>query len=280
MCECPANHYAVIKPTISEDDFALRTFPHIKVQYIHKITQIPDAFEIVNVNNLHEVTGFVHTIISPRTCGNNGQFQKMVFTLNNDQGSILHITVWQEEIPRIEKSLILNSIVNISGAEVSNIKAGYQNKGNQPFQLTIRKNTIVTCLQEERPMPQIQKEEVHIVNLENMKNEEGRLIVEGYIKSPIRLLKYRINNELIHYGTGSLTNGKFKIEIRVKNFPEDVDEFNQGDHVRVEGLAKFTKEEKVVYVELCSTKGIQILDEKKMTLDDNFEGYIVIQKET
>lgn len=50
-----------------------------------------------------------------------------------------------------------------------------------------------------------------------------------------------MRDELIHYGVGSVTNGKYKIEIRVKNFPDDVDEFNKGDHLKVEGVLKFTR---------------------------------------
>lgn len=65
-------------------------------------------------------------------------------------------------------------------------------------------------------------------------------VLEGYIKSSIRLLRYQIKDEIIHYGIGSITNGEHKVEVRVRNFPEDIDEFTKGDHVRIEGLLKFT----------------------------------------
>lgn len=59
--------------------------------------------------------------------------------------------------------------------------------------------------------------------------------IEGFIKTPIRLLVTVINKERITYGTGAITDGKFKVEVKIRNFESKDQYFNKEDNVEVIG---------------------------------------------
>lgn len=56
------------------------------------------------------MTDYVRSIKASKHCGNNNQYRVMNFTLSNDNGAVYHVTVWNEEIDRIEPDLILDSV--------------------------------------------------------------------------------------------------------------------------------------------------------------------------
>lgn len=49
-----------------------------------------------------------------------------------------------------------------------------------------------------------------------------------------------MKNDLINYGLGSITNGTYKVEVRITNFSGDSELFEKGDNIEVEGILKFT----------------------------------------
>lgn len=99
----------------------------------------------------------------------------MSFTLSNNKGSVCHIIVWKEEIPRIEANLLLNSIVCINGFEYATFERNGFNKGNHQYEFIIRKNTTFTILKQTRIICQLPKKEIKLISSDNLKNEYGHI---------------------------------------------------------------------------------------------------------
>lgn len=144
----------------------------------------------------------------------------MYFTISNDEGSVCHVTVWKEEIDRVQPNLQLNSVVCIEGAEVAAIKPRF-NQGNLNFQLIIRKNTTFTILKDQRKI-NIENDDnkISLITFADVKSYTGRIRIRGFVKCAFRLLKYKLQESFINYGGGSITDGNMKLIVRIQKFPE------------------------------------------------------------
>ncbi|XP_051173513.1 uncharacterized protein LOC127289566 [Leptopilina boulardi] len=137
-----------------------------------------DEFEAICVGDLSsELTGYVKSIKASKKCGGENQYRIMNFTLSNDEDAVCHVSVWNEEINRIEPDLILNSVINIAGAEIKNFKDPKYNNGNQKYEMIIRKNTVVTLIKNQRCIKNDLKGEIiKLIDFEDLKTENGLIL--------------------------------------------------------------------------------------------------------
>ncbi|XP_043465228.1 uncharacterized protein LOC122507181 isoform X2 [Leptopilina heterotoma] len=224
-----------------------------------------EEFDAIEPNDTSlEVTGYVDKVTASKIVGRNTKYRVMSFILNNGSGTRCMVSVWGKEIDRIEPDLQVNMVLLIEGAEALSFKDPKFNEGTTSYQLNVKEHTKFTVLKSEncKQMENIRKPKT--IEFEDASSESGFVKIKGFIKSAFRLLTYTTNEEHIWYGVGTLTNGNYKMEIRIKDFAADTEYLEKGDHVEVEGILKFTKYEKLIYLSIDNTKCIKIIDEKKM----------------
>ncbi|XP_043463976.1 uncharacterized protein LOC122499593 [Leptopilina heterotoma] len=94
------------------------------------------------------------------------------------------------------------------------------------------------------------------------KNPNYNLEMEGYIKTNFRRLKYEYQSQIVNYGIGSITDGEFKIDVRIYNFPETEHNFEKGDPVSVTGFIKSYKDV-LPYIAVNEMDNIKIIEGKE-----------------
>ncbi|XP_036141279.1 uncharacterized protein LOC118645060 [Monomorium pharaonis] len=99
---------------------------------------------------------------SPRIVGNNQQYKIFKFFLNNGSGRRIQIVVWNDDIDKIRHHINLNNIIHLDGVQARSSKVASFNNGNTPFELLIRKNTIVSNLGKYEPTSNLEIEPMAI----------------------------------------------------------------------------------------------------------------------
>ncbi|XP_012537935.2 uncharacterized protein LOC105837589 isoform X3 [Monomorium pharaonis] len=156
------------------------------------------------------------------------------------------------------------SIVHLDGVRVS--RRYKYNKGNVPYDLIISENTVITILGEYKSIP---------IKMNEARNAPGRITLEAYVKSNFTERKDP-NDNLNKFGYGSVTDGKYKLEIRINDFSLTdylALDINKGDKIRVTGI--MAEDGNLIYLEIGNITCIQKL-EGYMSFSALLKGYLCI----
>ncbi|XP_051168358.1 uncharacterized protein LOC127286100 [Leptopilina boulardi] len=247
-----------------------------------------EEFHAIEINDFNvEVIAFVDSIQASKTVKSQNKkndeeilYRVMSFMLNNSEGTRCIVSVWGDEIDRIEPDLRVNMVIHIEGAVASKFKNNRWNNSTLNYQLLIKPHTKLNLLKMENVKNINFQNNLKLIEFEDLKTEQGLIKLQGFVKSAFRFLKYKIGKNVISYGCGSITNGKKKIEVRIQNFPDDENyEFlSKGDHVEIQGHIKFTKEENIIYLMAEREDWIQIMDKDKMPFHKLLNIFEVVKK--
>ncbi|CAL1685219.1 unnamed protein product [Lasius platythorax] len=179
------------------------------------------------------------------------------FFLNNNDGKLVSIVVWNRNIDRIQHHIKTNHIIYLDGVKA---KAKYGNNGNVPYELHVRDNTVVYNL---GLMPDNMPE---YTELSKALMTSRRIVLKGYIKT--NFAKYYGNDYEIpkgrhEFGCGSITDGTYKLEVHAQKFDQDNYiqlNLGKGDKIEIKGTMKAYEKDRPPYLSIDNLEDIKKLN--------------------
>ncbi|KAL0128620.1 hypothetical protein PUN28_003774 [Cardiocondyla obscurior] len=114
------------------------------------------------------------------------------------------------------------------------------NLENTNFELLIRKNTQVNYLGNFEPTKNFTDNPI-MVKINEIFYTSQRIIIDCFIKTNFNEIMNTKMNKIVGYG--SITDGTFKLEVRILNFSNDEylkKKINKGDHINIIGISQAT----------------------------------------
>ncbi|XP_043478212.1 uncharacterized protein LOC122508755 isoform X2 [Leptopilina heterotoma] len=217
-----------------------------------------------------ELVGFVGKVF-PRIVSGNTELLKFFFC--NDTGKKIQCVIWnKQDIDALERNIVENTKLHIDGACARvPIKEGY-NKGNVNFELQLYSTTVVTSLGPRELEAVVADENILEVEMDDIVHHENETIkLFAYIKSKFVYQSIGGNQNLGTYGCGSVTDGNFKLEVRIASFRNTMS-CEKGDPVNI--LGQIRSQGPRIYLQVNTENDVQVVPEtERLPVRDLMFGY-------
>ncbi|XP_051162238.1 uncharacterized protein LOC127286101 [Leptopilina boulardi] len=217
-----------------------------------------------------ELVAFVQKVIPRRL---SGKTELLKFYLSNNSGKIIQCVIWgTEEINELEEHICEANILHIDGACSRAPTKEEYNKGNVNYELQLFSTTVINVLGAHN-IPEIQEEENEIPDVElcDIIHHENNVIrLYAYIKSKFVSQSFGINRHFGTYGCGSVTDGNFKMEVRIVSFQNTLT-CKKCHPVYLTG--KVRNQGPRIFLQLNTEADIEVTDAPPLPLKDILMGY-------
>ncbi|CAL1685287.1 unnamed protein product [Lasius platythorax] len=181
-----------------------------------------------------KIIGYVDLIVPTRRVGSYDIFK---FVLNNNDGKLVSIVVWDENIERIQRHIEINRVIYLDGVKAQDGTSYPDNKGNVSYQLHVRDNTAICNLGIIR-LPDNMPE---YTELSDALMTNRRIVLKGYIKTNFAEYYNEVPSNDDNFGCGSITDGTYKLECHIQSFNDnDYKQLNldKGDKIEIIGTMR------------------------------------------
>lgn len=189
--------------------------------------------EIKEYDSTIEIVGYVDEIEGVIIVG--PELKKVFkFFLNNGQGNRIQVKVWQNEIERVIPIIKLNHVLHLDGVASRPINAAF-NKGSVPCELLIQSNTELNSYRSVNNQTDANDEtEVKLITFPDVCNTTRKFKIQGFIKTMF-IKEIDFNSKNFLYIIGSITNGVYKLEVRIKK-NEDIPFLKKGEKLKFQEI--------------------------------------------
>ncbi|XP_025997520.2 uncharacterized protein LOC113005834 [Solenopsis invicta] len=205
------------------------------------LTSSDDLDRIEPYDSTVEIIGYVDGIDAPRYVGDKRQYKVLKLFLNNGSGKRVQVITWNDKIDRIESHIKFNCVIHLDGALAQPAKLVQFNNGNMPYKLQIQSNTKISCLGKFKFENITNQPESEKINFSEVLNTTTRVTLKAYIKTNFASFYNNKLNKKI--GCGSITDGKYKLEIHFLNFNDenyDYLDLKKDDKIKIIGSIQKT----------------------------------------
>ncbi|XP_071642074.1 uncharacterized protein [Temnothorax longispinosus] len=218
-----------------------------------------------------EIVGFIDEIDGPKLLDKAQNYQLLKFIVNNNSRHRIQVVVQNKEIERIKHHIKPNIIVHIDGAKAKKTIFPEFNQGTLSYELIIRSNTIINNLGTFDLKTAIKPQ---LVNLSDVfQHLNYCILVRGYIKTSLNIF----SNIFKTIGSGSITDGKYKLEIQITDYkPEDNIDFEKGQKVEIKGFVKMSND--IFYLDVQKTSDIKLIGNETLSFAQLLQGTKPIMK--
>ncbi|XP_051162207.1 uncharacterized protein LOC127282149 [Leptopilina boulardi] len=215
-----------------------------------------------------ELIGYISNIIPRRIAGKSECFK---FYLNNNNGKKIQCVVWgKDDIDILERKIIKNSILHIDGGCARVPSKPEYNYGNVRYELQLSAKTMISQI----GMHTIEDDasfDLSVISLADVIHHEGeRIKVFGYLKSKFIEEKIGTLRNIGTYGCGSITDGKYKMEVRIANFKNKLN-CNKGDPLHL--IGQINTQGARIFLQLQTEEDIEMLEERGLSLTQVIDGF-------
>ncbi|XP_051176509.1 uncharacterized protein LOC127291419 [Leptopilina boulardi] len=200
-----------------------------------------------------------------------GKSQLLRFYLNTGKGRKIQSIIWgAEDIKALENVIVVNEILHIDGAFSRVPSKPEYNFGNFNYELQLFAKTVITSLGKH-----IIISDPHFdfptVALSDVIHHEGETLrVHGYIKSKFVEERIGMHKNLGTYGCGSITDGTYKMEVRIASFKGTFKGL-KGNPVNL--IGNINTQGTRIFLQIKSEEDIEILEERSLSFQETIAGF-------
>ncbi|CAL1685286.1 unnamed protein product [Lasius platythorax] len=155
-----------------------------------------------------KIIGYVDLIVPTRRVGSYDIFK---FVLNNNDGKLVSIVVWDENIERIQRHIEINRVIYLDGVKAQD---GIIRLPDNMPEYTELSDALMT---------------------------NRRIVLKGYIKTNFAEYYNEVPSNDDNFGCGSITDGTYKLECHIQSFNDnDYKQLNldKGDKIEIIGTMR------------------------------------------
>ncbi|XP_043474310.1 uncharacterized protein LOC122506282 [Leptopilina heterotoma] len=215
-----------------------------------------------------ELIGYVSSVVPRRSAGKTECFK---FYLNNNYGRKIQCVVWgKDDIDVLQDKIGKNAILHIDGACARVPAKPEYNYGNVRFELQLSAKTVINQVGM-HAIEDVESFDLNVILLADVIHHEGeRLKVFGYLKSKFVEEKVGTLKNIGTYGCGSITDGVYKMEVRIASFKNTL-KCNKGDPLHL--IGQINTQGARIFLQLQTEDDIDVLEEKGLSLSQVIGGF-------